>query len=61
LEFLCFTGLFSSKVTDEKRQGWKSSGEALAEFNSDDTAEIEDEGVGSENEYGNEESEKSKF
>jgi NhaC family Na+:H+ antiporter len=50
-----------SKVTDEKRQGWKSSGEALAEFNSDDTAEIEDEGVGSENEYGNEESEKSKF
>ncbi len=33
--FYAYTGLFSPKATDEERERWESSGEAIAEFNED--------------------------
>jgi NhaC family Na+:H+ antiporter len=41
--FYAYTGLFSPKATDEEKQGWESSGEAIAEFNSDGTPKVDDE------------------
>ena len=40
--FYAFTGLFSPKATDEEKEHWESSGEAIAEFNSNGTPKIED-------------------
>jgi len=40
--FYAYLGFFSPKATDEEREGWESSGEAIAEFNSDGTPKIED-------------------
>jgi NhaC family Na+:H+ antiporter len=41
--FYAYTGLFSPKATDEEKEHWESSGEAIAEFNSDGTPKVEDE------------------
>jgi NhaC family Na+:H+ antiporter len=58
--FYAYTGLFSPKATDEEREGWESSCEAIAEFNSDGTPKIEDEDADTEDEHADDESEKSK-
>ena len=41
--FYAYAGLFSPKATDEEREDWESSGETIAEFNSDGTPKTEDE------------------
>ncbi|MFT7389701.1 MAG: NhaC family Na+:H+ antiporter [Candidatus Endobugula sp.] len=41
--FYAYTGLFSPKATDEEKEHWEFSGEAIAEFNSDGTLRVEDE------------------
>jgi NhaC family Na+:H+ antiporter len=56
--FYAYTGLFSPKATDEEKEDWESSGEAIAEFNSDGTLKIEDEDT--QNESADDESEKIK-
>lgn len=38
--FYAYTGLFSPKATDEEKERWESSGEAIAEFNSDGTPKV---------------------
>lgn len=43
--FYAFTGFFSPKATDEEKAGWASSGEAIAKFNPDGTAIVEDDNV----------------
>jgi NhaC family Na+:H+ antiporter len=40
--FYAFTGLFSPKATEEEREHWEFSGEAIAEFNANGTPKIED-------------------
>jgi NhaC family Na+:H+ antiporter len=40
--FYAFTGLFSPKATEEEKQRWKSSNEAIAEFNADGTPKVSD-------------------
>jgi NhaC family Na+:H+ antiporter len=49
--------LLLGKATDEEREGWKSSGEAISEFNSDGTPKVEDEDT--EEEDADDESDKS--
>jgi NhaC family Na+:H+ antiporter len=39
--FYAYTGLFSPKASDKEKANWKSSGEAIAEFNQDGTPKIE--------------------
>ncbi|MFT7261075.1 MAG: NhaC family Na+:H+ antiporter, partial [Glaciecola sp.] len=41
--FYAYTGLFSPKATDQEKEHWESSGEAIAEFNSDGTPKVEEE------------------
>jgi NhaC family Na+:H+ antiporter len=55
--FYAYTGLFSPKATDEEKEHWESSGEAIAEFNSDGTPKVEDEDT--EEEDADDESDKS--
>jgi len=40
--FYAFTGLFSPKATDKEKERWKSSNEAVSEFNDDGTPKIND-------------------
>ncbi|WP_259366695.1 MULTISPECIES: hypothetical protein [unclassified Colwellia] len=40
--FLCFYWVILAKATEEKREHWGSSGEAIAEFNADGTPKVED-------------------
>jgi NhaC family Na+:H+ antiporter len=57
--FYAFTGLFSPKATDEEKEHWESSGEAIAEFNSDGTPKVEDDDEDTEKEDADDDSDKS--